>query len=160
MIQDLEDGTISASTEQEEFTDLCRGPHVPHTGFVKAFKLMKVSGCLLAGRSEQSPAPADLRHGLLRQKELKAHLTFLEEARKRNHRKIGDGAGAVQFHDEAPGMPFFHPKGMVMWNLLLDYWREEHRRAGYVETKTPIMLSAACGSAAATGRTTGKHVHQ
>ena len=139
MIQDLEDGQISFYS-QEEFTDLCRGPHVPHTGFVKAFKLMKVSGAYW--RADQSRAQLQRIYGTayFNKKELKAHLHFLEEAKKRNHRKIGEAQELFSFHDEAPGMPFFHPKGMVMWNLLLDFWREEHRRAGYVETKTPIML--------------------
>ena len=139
MIQDLPDGTISLY-RQEEFVDLCRGPHVPHTGFVKAFKLMKVSGAYW--RADQSKAQLQRIYGTayFDKKELKAHLTFLEEARKRNHRKIGEAQELFSFHDEAPGMPFFHPRGMVMWNLLLDFWREEHRTAGYVETKTPIML--------------------
>jgi threonyl-tRNA synthetase len=139
MIQDLPDGTISLY-RQEEFVDLCRGPHVPHTGFVKAFKLMKVSGAYW--RADQSKAQLQRIYGTayFDKKELKAHLTFLEEARKRNHRKIGEAQELFSFHDEAPGMPFFHPRGMVMWNLLLDFWREEHRRAGYVEIKTPIML--------------------
>jgi len=74
-------------------------------------------------------------------KELKAYLNFLEEARKRNHRKLGTRLDLFSFHDEAPGMPFFHANGMVVWNALLDYWRQEHRDAGYVETKTPIMLN-------------------
>jgi threonyl-tRNA synthetase len=139
MIQDLPDGTISLY-RQEEFVDLCRGPHVPHTGFVKAFKLMKVSGAYW--RADQSKAQLQRIYGTayFDKKELKAHLTFLEEARKRNHRKIGEAQELFSFHDEAPGMPFFHPRGMVMWNRLLDFWREEHRMAGYVETKTPIML--------------------
>ncbi len=139
MIQDLEDGQISFYS-QDEFTDLCRGPHVPHTGFIKAFKLMKVSGAYW--RADQSRAQLQRVYGtaFFTKKDLKAHLTFLEEAKKRNHRKIGEAQELFSFHDEAPGMPFFHPKGMVMWNLLLDFWREEHRRAGYVETKTPIML--------------------
>ncbi len=139
MIQDLEDGQISFYS-QEEFTDLCRGPHVPHTGFVKAFKLMKVSGAYW--RADQSRAQLQRIYGTayFNKKELKAYLAFLEEAKKRNHRKIGEAQELFSFHDEAPGMPFFHPKGMVMWNLMLDFWREEHRRAGYVETKTPILL--------------------
>ena len=139
MIEDLPDGTISLY-RQGDFVDLCRGPHVPHTGFVKAFKLMKVSGAYW--RADQSKAQLQRIYGTayFDKKELKAYLTFLEEARKRNHRKIGEAQELFSFHDEAPGMPFFHPRGTVMWNLLLDFWREEHRRAGYVEIKTPIML--------------------
>ena len=139
MIGNLADGTISFY-HQGEFTDLCRGPHVPHTGFVKAFKLMKVSGAYW--RADQSRAQLQRIYGtaFFDKKDLNAYLNFLEEARKRNHRRIGTAMDLFSFFDEAPGMPFFHPKGMAMWNVLLDYWREEHRDAGYVETKTPIML--------------------
>jgi threonyl-tRNA synthetase len=140
MIQDLEDGTISYY-RHGDFTDLCRGPHVPDTGFIKAFKLMKVSGAYW--RADQSNAQLQRIYGtaFFDKKALKAYLNFLEEARKRNHRKIGIALDLFSFHDEAPGMPFFHAKGMVVWNALLEYWREEHRAAGYVETKTPITLN-------------------
>lgn len=140
MINDLEDGTISFY-EHDDFTDLCRGPHIPHTGFIKAIKLMKVSGAYW--RADQSKAQLQRIYGtaFFDKKELKAYLNFLEEARKRNHRKIGEALDLFSFHEEAPGMPFFHPKGMDLWNALIDYWREEHRRAGYVEIKTPIMLN-------------------
>ena len=142
MIQELQDGTISLY-EQGEFTDLCRGPHVPNTGFVKAIKLLKVSGAYWRA----DPARAQLQRiygtAYFDKKELDAYLTFLEEAKRRNHRKIGQALDLFSFHDEAPGMAFFHPKGMVVWNALLDYWRMEHRSAGYVETKTPIILNRA-----------------
>ena len=140
MIQDLDDGTISFY-EQGEFTDLCRGPHVPHTGFVKAAKLLRVSGAYW--RADQSKAQLQRIYGtaFFDKKALKKYLHFLEEAKKRNHRKIGQQLDLFSFHDEAPGMPFFHPKGIEVWNALLDYWREEHQKDGYVETKTPIMLN-------------------
>jgi threonyl-tRNA synthetase len=140
MIEDLPDGTISFY-EQGEFTDLCRGPHLPHTGFIKAFKLMKTSGAYW--RADQNNAQLQRIYGtaFFDKKELKQHLTFLEEARKRNHRKLGERLDLFSFHDEAPGMPFFHAKGMTIWNTLLEYWREAHRQDGYVETKTPIMLN-------------------
>jgi len=139
MINDLQDGTISFYT-QGDFTDLCRGPHIPHTGFIKAFKLTKVSGAYW--RADQRNAQLQRIYGtaFFDKKELKKYLNFLEEAQKRNHRKIGGALDLFSFHDEAPGMPFFHAKGMEIWNTLLDYWRAEHRAAGYVETKTPIML--------------------
>lgn len=142
MIRDLPDGTISFY-RHGDFTDLCRGPHVPHTGFIKAVKLMKVSGAYWRG--DQSNAQLQRIYGtaFFDKKDLDAYLHFLEEARKRNHRKIGTALDLFSFHDEAPGMPFFHAKGMVIWNALLDYWREEHRAAGYVETKTPITLNRA-----------------
>jgi threonyl-tRNA synthetase len=139
MISELEDQDISFYSH-EDFTDLCRGPHLPHTGFIKAVKLMKVSGAYW--RADQTKAQLQRIYGtaFFTKKELGKYLHFLEEAKKRNHRKIGIALDLFSFHDEAPGMPFFHAKGMVIWNALLEYWREEHRAAGYVETKTPILL--------------------
>ncbi len=140
MISDLDDGTISFYG-QGEFTDLCRGPHVPHTGFAKNIKLIKVSGAYW--RADPSKPQLQRIYGtaFFTKKELDDYLTFLEEAKKRNHRKIGQALDLFSFHEEAPGMPFFHPKGMEIWNALLDFWRLEHRAAGYVESKTPIMLN-------------------
>ncbi len=140
MIAQLEEGTISVY-EQGEFTDLCRGPHVPHTGFVKAFKLTKVSGAYWRGDPSNAQLQRIYGTAFFSKKDLDAYLFFLEEARKRNHRKLGTSLDLFSFHDEAPGMPFFHAKGMEVWNQLLDYWRQEHRAAGYVETKTPLMLN-------------------
>ena len=139
MISALTDGTISFY-EQGDFTDLCRGPHVPHTGFIRAFKLMKVSGAYW--RADQSKAQLQRIYGtaFFDKKELKKHLAFIEEAQKRNHRKIGAALDLFSFHDAAPGTPFFHAKGMAAWNTLIDYWREAHLEAGYEETKTPIIL--------------------
>ncbi len=139
LIRDLEDGTISLY-RQGDFVDLCRGPHVPHTGMVKAFKLMRVSGAYW--RADQARAQLQRLYGTayFDKKELAQYLHVLEEAKKRDHRKLGAQFDLFSFHDVAPGMPFFHAKGMAIWNALLEYWREEHRAAGYVETKTPIML--------------------
>ena len=140
MLADLEDGTISFY-KQGNFTDLCRGPHLPHTGYIKAFKLMKVSGAYW--RADQNNAQLQRIYGtaFFDKKELKKHLHFIAEAKKRNHRKLGIAMDLFSFHDEAPGMPFFHAKGMAVWNVLIDYWRMEHQKAGYVETKTPVMLT-------------------
>ncbi len=139
MISELEEGTISFY-QHGSFTDLCRGPHLPHTGFIKAFKLMKVSGAYW--RADQTKAQLQRVYGtaFFKKKDLDEYLHFLEEARKRNHRKVGIALDLFSFHEEAPGMAFFHAKGMVVWNALLEYWRAEHRAAGYVETKTPILL--------------------
>jgi threonyl-tRNA synthetase len=139
MISELEDQEISFYSH-DGFTDLCRGPHLPHTGFIKAIKLMKVSGAYW--RADQTKAQLQRVYGtaFFSKKELKSYLHFIEEAKKRNHRKIGTALDLFSFHDEAPGMAFFHAKGMVIWNALLEYWRAEHRVAGYVETKTPILL--------------------
>jgi threonyl-tRNA synthetase len=140
MISELEDVTISLY-QQGDFTDLCRGPHIPHTGFVKAIKLLKVSGAYW--RADQTKTQLQRIYGtaFFTKKELDAHLHFIEEAKKRNHRKIGIALDLFSFHEEAPGMPFFHAKGIEIWNSLISYWRDEHRAAGYVETKTPIMLN-------------------
>jgi threonyl-tRNA synthetase len=140
MLAALEDGTISFY-KQGEFTDLCRGPHLPHTGYITAFKLMKVSGAYW--RADQNNAQLQRIYGtsFFDKKALKKHLHFIEEAKKRNHRKLGIAMDLFSFHDEAPGMPFFHSKGMAVWNVLIDYWRMEHQKAGYVETKTPVMLT-------------------
>ena len=139
LISELEDGTISLYN-QGAFTDLCRGPHLPHTGMIKAFKLMRVSGAYW--RADQANAQLQRIYGTayFDKKELKKYLHILEEAKKRDHRKLGPKFDLFSFHDFAPGMPFFHAKGMAIWNTLLDYWREEHKAAGYTETKTPIML--------------------
>ncbi|MCF8023965.1 MAG: threonine--tRNA ligase [Desulfobacteraceae bacterium] len=139
LIEELEDGTISFYT-QGGFTDLCRGPHLPHTGFVRAFKLLRVSGAYWRGDSNRPQLQRIYGTAFFDKKELKKYLDFLEEARKRDHRKLGAALDLFSFHDEAPGMAFFHPRGMDLWNALLDYWRKEHRAAGYAETKTPIIL--------------------
>jgi threonyl-tRNA synthetase len=140
MIGELADGTISFYT-QGGFTDLCRGPHIPHTGFIKAFKLLKVSGAYWRADPNRPQLQRIYGTAYFSKKELDDYLHFLEEARKRDHRRIGAELSLFSFHDEAPGMPFFHANGMELWNRLLDYWRLEHRAAGYVETKTPIILN-------------------
>jgi len=140
LISDLEDGTISLY-QQGGFTDLCRGPHLPHTGFIKAIKLMKVSGAYWRADPDKAQLQRIYGTAFFSKKELKDYLHLLEEARKRDHRKIGPALDLFSFHDEAPGMAFFHARGMVMWNQLLAYWRAEHKADGYVETKTPIMLN-------------------
>ncbi len=140
LINGLDDQTISIY-QQGGFVDLCRGPHIPHTGMIKGLKLMKTSGAYW--RADQNKAQLQRLYGtaFFDKKELKAYLHLIEEAKKRDHRKIGNRMGLFSFHQEAAGMPFFHAKGMEMWNALLEYWRVEHRAAGYVETKTPVMLS-------------------
>ncbi|MBF0258375.1 MAG: threonine--tRNA ligase [Desulfamplus sp.] len=140
LIQELSDQEISLY-QQGGFTDLCRGPHIPHTGMIKGIKLMKTSGAYW--RADQSKAQLQRLYGtaFFDKKDLNAYLHLIEEAKKRDHRKLGTKLDLYSFHQEAAGMPFFHAKGMEMWNVLLEYWREEHKRAGYVETKTPVMLS-------------------
>jgi len=140
MITELDDTTISLYS-QDAFSDLCRGPHVPHTGYVKALKLMKVSGAYWRADQERQQLQRIYGTAFFDKKQLKQYLHVLEEARKRDHRRIGAAMDLFSFHDEAPGMPFFHANGMAIWNALLDYWRVEHTAAGYFETKTPIILN-------------------
>ncbi len=140
LIEELEDQQISLY-KQGEFIDLCRGPHIPHTGMIKGFKLMKVSGAYW--RADQTRQQLQRLYGtaFFDKKDLKNYLHIMEEAKKRDHRRLGTRLDLFSFHKEAAGMPFFHAKGMDMWNALLAYWREVHRDSGYVETKTPVMLN-------------------
>jgi len=140
ILSDLEEGTISVY-QQGDFTDLCRGPHVPHTGFVRAFRLMKVSGAYWRADSSKAQLQRIYGTAFFEKKDLADHLHMIEEAKKRDHRKLGATLDLFSFHEEAAGMPFFHPRGMALWKCLLEYWSWEHKRAGYVETKTPVMLS-------------------
>ncbi|MBW2965114.1 threonine--tRNA ligase, partial [Candidatus Woesearchaeota archaeon] len=140
MINELEEGTISVY-RQGSFADLCRGPHVPNTGMIKAFKLTKIAGAYWRADAKNKQLQRIYGISFGTKDELKEYLRLLEEASKRDHRKLGKELELFSFHDEGPGMPFFLPKGMVIWNELLQLWREEHRKAGYVEIKTPIMLN-------------------
>ena len=124
-----------------KFVDLCRGPHVQSTGQIRAFKLTKISSAYWKGDSSKPQLQRVYGISFPDKKDLKKYLTILEEAEKRDHRKIGHELDLFSVHDEAPGMPFFHPKGMVIWNELISFWREEHKKAGYVEFKTPIILN-------------------
>ena len=140
IISELEDGTISLYS-QGDFTDLCRGPHVPHTGFIKSFKLMKISGAYWRADSSKQQLQRIYGTAFFDKKALKKHLNIIIEAQKRDHRKLGKALDLYSFHEEAAGMPFFHPKGMDIYNTLLDYWRIEHKLANYVEIMTPLMLN-------------------
>lgn len=140
LINELEDQEISLY-QNGKFIDLCRGPHIPHTGMIKGFKLLKISGAYW--RADQSREQLQRLYGIsfFDKKKLNKYIHLVEEAKKRDHRKLGTKLDLYSFHDEAPGMPFFHAKGVDVWNSLLDYWREEHKTAGYTETKTPVMLN-------------------
>jgi len=126
---------------QGGWVDLCRGPHVPHTGHIKAFKLLSVAGAYWRG-SEKNPMLQRI-YGVSfpKQSMLDEHLTLLEEAQKRDHRKLGKELELFSFHQEGVGFPFWHPKGMVLYNIVLDFCRREHIKAGYQEIKTPIILN-------------------
>ena len=141
LIEDLPaDAEISLFT-QGDFTDLCAGPHVTTTGKVKAFKLMSLAGAYWRGDEHNKMLQRIYGTAFATKDELQAYLTMSEEAAKRDHRKLGKELDLFSLHDEGPGFPFFHPNGMVIQNELLNYWREVHRRYGYQEIKTPVILN-------------------
>ena len=124
-----------------EFVDLCRGPHVPHTGWLKHVKLTSVSGAYWRGDSQREQLVRVYGTAFFSKEELKEHLHLLEEARKRDHRVLGEQLDLFHFEDEAPGFPFFHPKGSVLYNVLVDTMRGLLKRRGYQELRTPLVLS-------------------
>ncbi len=141
LIEDLPaDATISMYT-QGEFTDLCAGPHVTSTGKVKAIKLQSVAGAYWRGDEHNKMLQRIYGTAFTKQEDLDAYLHMLEEAAKRDHRKLGRELDLFSLHEEGPGFPFFHPNGMIIRNELLNYWREVHRRYGYQEIMTPIILN-------------------
>lgn len=127
--------------KNDDFLDLCKGPHVPHTGKIKAFKLTKIAGAYWRGDAKNKQLSRIYGVAFPTKEELKDYLKLLEEAEKRDHKKLGKELELFSFHDEGPGFPFFHPKGMDIWEELMSFWRLKHKKAGYVEVKTPIMLS-------------------
>ena len=139
LIEELE-GTVSLY-KQGEFEDLCRGPHLPSTGSLKAFKLLSLAGAYWRGDSKRPMLQRIYGTAFADKDSLKEYLRLLEEAAKRDHRKIGKELDLYSVRDEGPGFPFFHPKGMVLRNTLEDFWRKIHRKAGYEEIKTPIILN-------------------
>ena len=126
---------------QGEFDELCAGPHVPDTSRVKAFKLTSCTGAYWRGDSDNKMLQRIYGTAFTKKEDLDNYLTMLEEAKKRDHRKLGKELGLFTIMDEGPGFPFFLPNGMVLRNTLIDYWREVHKRYGYVEISTPMMLN-------------------
>ena len=124
-----------------EFIDLCRGPHVPHTGWLKHVKLTKVSGSYWRADAAREQLVRVYGTAFFDKKDLKEYLHFLEEAKKRDHRVLGEQLDLFSFDENAPGFPFFHPKGTILFNLLTDYMRKLLRKGGYQEVKTPLILS-------------------
>lgn len=135
-----EDAVISLYT-QGNFTDLCAGPHLPSTANVKAFKLMSLAGAYWRGNEKNKMLQRIYGTAFAKPSDLEEHLFKLEEAKRRDHRKLGLELDLFSLHEEGPGFPFFHPKGMIVRNALEDFWRQEHRRRGYQEIKTPIILN-------------------
>lgn len=137
-----EDATISLY-QQGEFIDLCVGPHLPNTKYVKAFKLTSIAGAYWRADANNKQLQRLYGVSFEKKKELDEYLKLLEEAKLRDHRKLGKELDLFSMHEEGPGFPFFHPKGMVLRNTLEKFWREEHEKAGYDEIKTPIILNEA-----------------
>jgi len=141
LIAELPEDQIISCYEQGDFIDLCTGPHLPHTGMVKAFKLTGLAGAYWRG-DEGNPMLQRIYGTAFPTKErLEEYLHMLEEARKRDHRKLGRELELFSLHEEAPGFPFLHNNGNIVWQELTDFWRREHRRAGYEEIKTPLIMN-------------------
>ncbi|MCK5768201.1 MAG: threonine--tRNA ligase [Candidatus Atribacteria bacterium] len=140
LLNDITDDKVSLY-KQGDFTDLCRGPHIPSTKKLKAFKLLSVAGAYWRGSEKNKMLQRIYGTSFDKKSALDDYLRLMEEAKKRDHRKIGKNLKLFSFHEEGVGFPFFHPKGMVLRNILEDYWKEEHRKAGYAEVKTPIILN-------------------
>lgn len=142
LIEDLPEGEEISFYSQGEFVDLCAGPHLMSTKDVgKAFKIMSLAGAYWRGDEHNKMLTRLYATAFAKKDELEAYITMMEEAKKRDHRKLGKELGLFMMHEAGPGFPFFLPKGMTLKNTLLDYWREIHKKAGYVEVATPIILN-------------------
>lgn len=142
LIEDLPEDAEISFYSQGEFVDLCAGPHLMSTKDVgKAFKIMSLAGAYWRGDEHNKMLTRLYATAFAKKDELEAYITMMEEAKKRDHRKLGKELGLFMMHEAGPGFPFFLPKGMTLKNTLLDYWREIHKRAGYVEVSTPIILN-------------------
>ena len=141
LIEDLPEDAELSFYRQGEFVDLCAGPHLMNTKPVKAFKLTSLAGAYWRGNEKNKMLTRIYGTAFTKKADLEEYLGRIEEAKKRDHRKLGRELGIFMMREEGPGFPFFLPKGMVLKNTLLDYWREIHNKAGYVEISTPIMLN-------------------
>ena len=141
LIEDLPDEETISFYQQGEFVDLCAGPHIMYTKGVKAFKLTSIAGAYWRGSEKNKMLTRIYGTAFANKTDLENYLTMMEEAKKRDHRKLGKELGLFMFAEEGPGFPFFLPKGMTLKNTLIDYWREIHLREGYQEVSTPIILS-------------------
>ncbi len=141
LIEDLPEEETISFYQQGEFTDLCAGPHIMYTKGVKAFKLTSIAGAYWRGSEKNKMLTRIYGTAFLSKADLESYLTMMEEAKKRDHRKLGKELGLFMFAEEGPGFPFFLPKGMTLKNTLLEYWHEIHLREGYQEISTPVILS-------------------
>jgi threonyl-tRNA synthetase len=141
LIEGFEEGAPISAYRQGEFLDLCRGPHLPSLGKVRGIKLLKLAGAYWRGDSSREMLTRVYGITFPDKKELRDYLHRLEEAKKRDHKVLGPKLDLFSLKEEAPGMPFIHPRGIRIWNTLLDFWRRLHDRAGYVEIKTPTIMT-------------------
>ncbi len=141
LIRDLPEGSVISFYKQGDFTDLCRGPHLPSTGKIKAFKLTSIAGAYWRGDERNKMLTRIYGTAFAKKDEMDAYFTMLEEAKKRDHTKLGKELKLFALMNEGKGLPFFLPNGMILKNTLVDYWRQIHTREGYVEIQTPIMLN-------------------
>ena len=141
LINDLPQGEKISLYKQGDFIDLCRGPHIPSTKYVRSFKLTSVAGAYWRGSEKNKMLQRIYGVAFSTSKELEEYLNMIEEAKKRDHRKLGRELKLFELMDEGPGFPFFLPKGVILKNTLIDYWRKLHNEAGYVEIETPLMLN-------------------
>ncbi|HZJ99549.1 MAG TPA: threonine--tRNA ligase [Tissierellaceae bacterium] len=141
LIENLDEDEEVSFYELGEFTDLCAGPHLYDTKKVKAIKLLSIAGAYWRGDEKNKMLQRIYGTTFEKKKDLEEYLNRLEEAKKRDHRKLGKELDLFSIHEEGPGFPFFHPKGMVIRNLLENFWKEEHAKRGYSEIKTPIILN-------------------
>ena len=141
LINDLPEDAVISLYEQGDFTDLCAGPHMRSTGKIKAFKLMSVAGAYWRGDEHNKMLQRIYATAFYKKEDLEHFLFVRSEAEKRDHRKLGKQLDLFSFHEEGPGFPFFHPKGMVLRNQLMEYERELFKEFGYVEIMTPVILS-------------------
>ena len=141
LINDLDENEQISLYTQGDFTDLCRGPHIPSTRFIKAFKLTSVAGAYWRGDENNEMLQRIYGVAFATKKDLEKYQKLIEEAKRRDHRKLGRELKLFDIMDEGPGFPFFLPKGVTLKNILIDYWRKLHNEAGYVEIETPIMLN-------------------
>ncbi|QBD85621.1 threonine--tRNA ligase [Clostridium tetani] len=141
LIEDLPEGEVISFYKQGDFVDLCAGPHLPSTGKIKAIKLLSVAGAYWRGDEKNKMLQRIYGTAFLKKSELEAYLKMLEEAKRRDHRKLGKELDLFTINEEGPGFPFFHPKGMVVRNILENFWREKHTKAGYDEIRTPVILN-------------------
>lgn len=141
LIEDLPEDASISFYQQGDFVDLCAGPHILYTKGIKAFKLTSVAGAYWRGNEKNKMLTRIYGTAFFTKDELAEYLNMIEEAKKRDHRKLGRELGIFTMMDEGPGFPFFLPNGMVLKNTLIDYWRQIHTREGYVEISTPMMLN-------------------